>query len=202
MKKVIGLAVSTLAFAISQSLYAQQAADIEVVAVTGNQQSLDTLNPGDNTLKGIFGSGLSAAETPRAVTSLSAQAIEALNINDLHDIVKAAPNAYASSGFGTPSLPSIRGQLGELFQDGIRRQAGNNGFGLPLSFNSVEQIDVVKGPSPVLFGSTQRNGGFVNLQTKLARTTESTGKGTLRAGRWDQYSAQVDYGTAIEEGKR
>lgn len=201
MKKVIGLAVSTLAFAISQSLYAQQAADIEVVEVTGNQQSLDTLNPGDNTLKGIFGSGLSAAETPRAVTSLSAQAIEALNINDLHDIVKAAPNAYASSGFGTPSLPSIRGQLGELFQDGIRRQAGNNGFGLPLSFNSVEQIDVVKGPSPVLFGSTQRNGGFVNLQTKVAPTTESKGKVTLRAGRWDQYSAQVDYGTAIEEGK-
>ena len=53
MKKVIGLAVSTLALAISQSLYAQQAADIEVVEVTGNQQSLDTLNPGDNTLKGI-----------------------------------------------------------------------------------------------------------------------------------------------------
>ena len=170
--------------------------------VTGNQKSLDTLNPGDNTLKGIFGSGLSAAETPRAVTSLSAQAIEALNINDLHDIVKAAPNAYASSGFGTPSLPSIRGQLGELFQDGIRRQAGNNGFGLPLSFNSVEQIDVVKGPSPVLFGSTQRNGGFVNLQTKVAPTTESKGKVTLRAGRWDQYSAQVDYGPGTEEGKR
>lgn len=201
MKKVIGLALSTLALAISQSLYAQDVSDIEVVEVTGNQQNINTLNPGDNTLKGIFGSGLSAAETPRAVTSLSAEAIEALNINDLHDIVKAAPNAYASSGFGTPSLPSIRGQLGELFQDGVRRQAGNNGFGLPLSFNSVEQIDVVKGPSPVLFGSTQRNGGFVNLQTKVAPTTESKGKVTLRAGRWEQYSAQVDYGTAIEEGK-
>ena len=96
MKRIIGLAVSTLAFAISQSLAAQQVSDIEVVEVTGNQQSLNTLNPGDNTLKGIFGSGLSAAETPRAVTSLSAEAIEALNINDLHDIVKAAPNAYAS----------------------------------------------------------------------------------------------------------
>jgi len=201
MKKVISLAISTLALAVSQGIAAQQVSEIEVVEVTGNKQSLDTLNPGDNTLKGIFGDGLSAAETPRAVTSLSAEAMQALNIDDLHDIVKAAPNAYASSGFGTPSLPSIRGQLGELFQDGVRRQAGNNGFGLPLSFNSVEQVDVVKGPSPVLFGSTQRNGGFVNLQTKVAPTTDSNGRVTLRAGRWDQYSAQVDYGNAIEEGK-
>jgi outer membrane receptor protein involved in Fe transport len=201
MNKMIGMATSALALAVSQGIAAQQIADIEVVEVKGNKQSLDTLYPGDNTLKGLFGAGLSAAETPRSVTSFSAEAIEALNINDLHDIVKAAPNAYASSGFGTPSLPSIRGQLGELFQDGVRRQAGNNGFGLPLSFNSVEQIDVVKGPSPVLFGSTQRNGGFVNLQTKVAPTSQSQGKVTLRAGRWDQYSAQVDYGTAIEEGK-
>jgi len=209
MKNKLGLAISALALSISQGLQAQQinkpnpadTGDIEVVEVTGNQTLLNPLNPGDNRLRGLFGAGLSAADTPRAVTSLSAEAMDALNINTLHDIVKAAPNAYASSGFGTPSLPSIRGQLGELFQDGIRRQSGNNGFGLPVSFNSVEQLDVVKGPSPVLFGSTQRNGGFVNLQTKAAPTEGSNGNIVLRAGRWDQYSAQLDYGSAIQEGK-
>lgn len=203
MNNLVGLAISTLALAVSQGVQAQQTQeqDIEVVEVKGNASSLGNLNPGDNQLKGIFGAGMSAAETPRSVTSLSSEALEAFNINDLHDIVKAAPNAYASSGFGTPSLPSIRGQLGELFQDGIRRQAGNNGFGLPLSFNGVEQVDVVKGPSPVLFGSTQRNGGFVNLQTKAASTQGTQGKVTLRAGRWEQYSGQVDVNTAIEEGK-
>lgn len=201
MKKAIGIALSSLALAVSHGIAAQQVSDIEVVEVKGNKQSLGTLNPSDNALKGIFGDSLSAAETPRSVTSLSADAIEQLNIDDLHDIVKAAPNAYSPSGFGVPSLPSIRGQLGELFQDGIRRQAGNNGFGLPVSFNSVEQIDVVKGPSPILFGSTQRNGGFVNLQTKVAPVNGQKGKVTLRAGRWDQYSTQIDFGTAIEEGK-
>ncbi|GGW77852.1 TonB-dependent receptor [Alteromonas halophila] len=179
---------------------AQQPEDIEVVEVKGSKQSADTLNPGDNILDGVFGAGLSASDTPRSVTSFSEELMDALNVNTLHDIVKAAPNTYASSGFGTPSLPSVRGQLGELFQDGVRRQAGNNGFGLPLSFNSVTQIDVVKGPSPVLFGSTQRNGGFVNLQTKRAPLTGSGGDITLRAGRWDQYSMQVDYGRAIDEG--
>ena len=203
MKNAVGLALSSLTLAISVGLHAQQLApkNIEVVEVKGSKQVSNPMNPGDNILQGIFGAGLSPADTPRAVTSFSAEAMDALNINTLHDIVKAAPNTYASSGFGTPSLPSIRGQLGELFQDGIRRQSGNNGFGLPVSFNSVEQIDVVKGPSPVLFGSTQRNGGFVNLRTKTAPTIGSKGSLTLRAGRWDQYSAQLDYGKAIDEGK-
>lgn len=187
--------------AAPMSVAAQEPEDIEVVEVKGSKQSVDTLNPGDNVLSGIFGAGLSAAETPRSVTSFSEALMDTLNVNTLHDIVKAAPNTYASSGFGTPSLPSIRGQLGELFQDGVRRQAGNNGFGLPLSFNSVSQVDVVKGPSPVLFGSTQRNGGFVNLQTKRAPLEGRGGDLTLRAGRWDQYSAQLDYGMAIDEGR-
>ena len=203
MKNVVGLALSALALAVSQGISAQQLTEneIEIVEVKGNASSLLNMNPADNSLRGLFGESLSAANTPRSVTSLSKEAMVALNINDLHDIVKAAPNAYASSGFGTPSLPSIRGQLGELFQDGIRRQAGNNGFGLPLSFNSVEQLNVVKGPSPILFGSTQRNGGFVNLQTKVAPTLGREGKATFRAARWDQYSAQVDYGQSIKEGE-
>lgn len=201
MKNGVGLALSSLTLAVSINIQAQQLDTIEVVEVKGSKQVSNPMNPGDNILQGIFGAGLSPADTPRSVTSFSAEAMEALNINTLHDIVKAAPNTYASSGFGTPSLPSIRGQLGELFQDGIRRQSGNNGFGLPVSFNSVEQLDVVKGPSPVLFGSTQRNGGFVNLQTKTAPTLGQAGMVTLRAARWDQYSAQFDYATAIDEGK-
>lgn len=198
------LVLSSIALFVSATVNAQQVPDdntIELIEVLGSQQGIASLNPNDNVLGGIFGPGLSAFDVPRSVTSLSAQMIEALNISTIHDIAKIAPNAYASSGFGTPSLPSIRGQLGELFQDGIRRQAGNNGFGLPLSFNSVEQIDVVKGPSPVLLGSTQRNGGFVNLSTKTAPLSGTTGEITLRAGRWDQYSASVDVGKAIVEGR-
>ncbi|NMH59871.1 TonB-dependent receptor [Alteromonas ponticola] len=201
MNNTLALALGALTLLSLPRVQGQDLTDIEVVEVTGDKQAARTLNPGDKTLSGLFGDGLTAAQTPRSVTVLSAELMDALNIDDLHDIVKAAPNAYASSGFGTPSLPSIRGQLGELFQDGVRRQAGNNGFGLPLSFNSVEQIDVVKGPSPVMFGSTQRNGGFVNLQTKRATTFGSEGTVTLRGARWDQYSAQLDYTTAIEPDK-
>lgn len=71
--------------------------------------------------------------------------MEEAAINDLHDIARFAPNSFAAAGFGNPSLPTIRGQLGELFEAGMRRQAGNNGLGIPMSFNAIEGIAVVKG---------------------------------------------------------
>ena len=209
MKHILTTTISATALAITQSFSASAAQESKVTEVTDNIEVLvvtaskinDTLNPSTQSLSGIFGEGISIADTPRSVTSISAAAIEQYNIVTLEDIVKVAPNTFASSGFGTGSLPSIRGQLGELFQDGVRRQAGNNGFGIPLSFNSIDQIDVVKGPSPVLLGSTQRNGGFVNLQTKKASVKQNAGNVTLRAGRWDQYSAEVDYNAVIKEGE-
>ena len=62
MRNNIGLAISALALSVSQGLQAQQAdtldtidkndikKDIEVVEVTGNQQVLNPLNPGDLSL--------------------------------------------------------------------------------------------------------------------------------------------------------
>ncbi len=180
---------------------AQQPGDVEVIEITGQQDTLSSLNPAAGQAEGLFGAGISVQDTPRTLTLISQAALEQFNIESLHDISRVAPNTYAASGFGTPSLPTVRGQLGELFQDGIRRQAGNNGFGLPFSFNSVEQVAVVKGPPTVLLGSTQRNGGFVNLRSKTAPVDEASGNLTLKAGRWDQYSGTLDYSTPIEQGK-
>lgn len=191
--------LSILAYTISSTVQAQQVetSSIEVIEVLGSQGG-SRLNQKNALVSGPFGEGVSAIEIPRALTSLSQEAMAALNINDLHDVLAVTPNSYAASGFGNPSLPSLRGQLGDLFQDGMRRQAGNNGFGIPLSFNSVEQLDIVKGPAPVLLGTTQRNGGFVNMVSKRAHLKKSFGQLKLSAARWDQYTAQLDYSYAFE----
>jgi len=183
---------------------AQSAANtdsIERIEVAGQTIKSQGLSVKDATINSPFGDNLALQDIARSVTPISSELIEQLNITTLQDVLAVSPNTYSASGFGAPSLPTIRGQLGELFQDGTRRQAGNNGFGVPLSFNSVEQIDVVKGAPPVLFGSSQRNGGFVNLHSKAASTDESKGKVKLSAGRWDQYSAQVDYTAPIIKDK-
>jgi outer membrane receptor protein involved in Fe transport len=174
---------------------------IEHIEVAGQVIKSQGLSVKNETIDGPFGDNLALQDIARSVTPISSELIEQLNITTLQDVLAVSPNTYSASGFGAPSLPTIRGQLGELFQDGTRRQAGNNGFGVPLSFNSIEQIDVVKGAPPVLFGSSQRNGGFVNLHSKQASTDESKGKASLSAGRWDQYSAQVDFTAPIIKDK-
>ncbi|OUS70382.1 TonB-dependent receptor [Pseudoalteromonas sp. A601] len=175
--------------------------DIEVIHVLADKLSAQQLSPKDATISGSFGDDLALTDIARAITPISSDMIEQLNITTLQDILAVTPNSYAASGFGAPSLPTLRGQLGELYQDGMRRQAGNNGFGIPVSFNAIEQIDVVKGAPPVLLGSSQRNGGFVNLHSKTASTHASQGKIVLSAGRWDNYSAQLDYSAPIIEGE-
>ncbi|SMQ80492.1 Outer membrane receptor proteins, mostly Fe transport [Pseudidiomarina planktonica] len=199
--------LATPAFVMAQSTTADvktasaEQRDVEVIQVFGDRKRALT-SPKDAQLSGLFGGDKSIFEIPRAVTPITSAMMEDNAIDDLHDILKLAPNTYAASGFGAPSLPTIRGQLGELFEAGMRRQAGNNGFGIPLSFNGVEQIDVVKGVPSVILGSTQRVGGFVNLQPKQAPLTGSEASMKVSAGRWDSYTAQVDAGTAVEEGKQ
>ncbi|WP_341206299.1 TonB-dependent receptor [uncultured Psychrosphaera sp.] len=174
---------------------------IEVIKVVGQATKTQGLSVKDAAVDGPFGDGLALQDIARSVTPISSELIEQLNITNLQDVLAVSPNTYSASGFGAPSLPTIRGQLGELFQDGTRRQAGNNGFGVPLSFNSVEQIDVIKGAPPVLFGSSQRNGGFVNLHSKKASIYETKGKLSVSAARWDQYRVLVDYTTPIVKDK-
>ncbi|MGJ8693970.1 MAG: TonB-dependent receptor [Thalassotalea sp.] len=195
------LNIPFVTFAAQDAVTASKAQSLEVIEVIGHANKSLGLSIKDTTVDGPFGDNVAVQDIARSVTPISSELIEQLNITTLQDVLAVSPNTYAASGFGAPSLPTIRGQLGELFQDGTRRQAGNNGFGVPLSFNAVEQIDVVKGAPPVLFGSSQRNGGFVNLHSKTASTDVSKGKVSLSAGRWDQYRAQVDYSAPIVKNK-
>lgn len=194
---------SLTALAVSVALYSSFAAatndipPIEVIQVSGSVISDKGLSPKNSKVDGLFGNDIALKDIARSVTPISSEMLEQLQINDLADIQKVSPNSYSASGFGAASLPTIRGQLGELYQNGVRRQAGNNGFGVPMSFNAIEQIDVVKGAPPVLLGTSQRNGGFVNLHSKVAPTNNTFNKVKLSAGSWDQYRAQLDVGTAI-----
>ena len=198
---ILKYAFLALSICASFTSLASENKDIEVIQVSADKLKAHQLSPKDAKISGPFGDDLSLSDIARAITPISSDMIEQLNITTLQDILAVTPNSYAASGFGAPSLPTLRGQLGELYQDGVRRQAGNNGFGIPISFNAIEQIDVVKGAPPVLLGTSQRNGGFVNLHSKTANTETSQGKATISAGRWDHYSAQLDYSAPIVQGE-
>jgi hypothetical protein len=195
------LITAGLALTFTATAQEQNSSDIERITITGANQPTLLVSPKNALIDGPFGKDKSITEIARSLSTISSDMLEKLSIDDLQDILRVVPNTYSASGFGNPSLPTIRGQLGEVFQEGLRRQSGNNGFGIPLSFNSVGQLDVVKGAPSVILGSTQRNGGFVNLNNKVANISGTDIKLHASAGRWQHYRGQVDVNTVIEEGK-
>ena len=175
---------------------------IEKVTVSGwREPQAELALPGELQFDGPFGDARSVQNTPRAVTSITPALMERFGVSDLHDLARVAPNLYGANTFGMASLPSIRGQLGEIFADGLRRQGGNNGLGLPLSFNAFDQINVVKGPPPVVLGATQRVGGFLELAPKRPDLDATHGALRVQGGSWDRFREQFDYSTPIAAGR-
>ena len=176
--------------------------DIEKLTVSGWREGESaTALPSELRLDGAFGADRSLKDTPRAVTSLTPDLLERFGVTDLHDLSRVAPNLYGANTFGTASLPRIRGQFGEIFVDGLRRQGGNNGLGLPLSFNAFEQVSVVKGPPPVVLGASQRVGGFLELAPKRPDLDARHGSLRVQGGSWDRFRQQFDFSTPIEAGR-
>ncbi|MDA6066603.1 TonB-dependent receptor [Idiomarina abyssalis] len=174
---------------------------MEVIEVIGRDDSGVVL-PSEESTEGLFGLAESLQDIPRAATAISGSLMEEAAISDLHDIARFAPNSFAAAGFGNPSLPTLRGQLGELYEAGMRRQAGNNGLGVPMSFNAIESIAVVKGAPPVMLGTSQRVGGFVNLQPKTARVTASDSTLKAQFGEWNQHRLQLDHNWVLEDNEQ
>lgn len=152
-------------------------------------------------IDGPFGAGRSPLEVPRSVSSVSAELLRTAGADNLGDLIKVSPATFSPTGFGVPSLPTIRGQLGEIYENGLRRQGGNNGFGLPLSFNALEGLDVIKGPPPVVLGASQRVGGFVNLRLKRPQLDDNGGYVELGTGSWQHHSAQLDLNRSLTPGQ-
>ena len=175
---------------------------IEKITVSGWREARSELAmPSTLTIDGPFGDARSVQDTPRAVTSITPALMDRFGVTDLRDLARVAPNLYGANTFGMASLPSIRGQLGEIFADGLRRQGGNNGLGLPLSFNAFDQINVIKGPPPVVLGATQRVGGFLELAPKRPDLNTRRGELRVQGGSWDRFRQQLDYSTPLQQGR-
>ncbi|AOS97914.1 TonB dependent receptor [Microbulbifer aggregans] len=201
----LALALSTLTCvtAIAQESVeeAEDSVTTEFVEVLGDRIDESAVGPHSDAAGGAFASELSAAEIARSITPVGEWLLDEAAVENLRDLQRVAPNTYSATGFGAPSLPTIRGQLGEVFEAGMRRQVGNNGLGIPLSFNGVGQVDVVRGMPSVMLGSTQRTGGFVNLAPKRPSLESASGSAVVRAGQWDRYRSQVDYSSLLEPSR-
>ena len=166
-----------------------------VADVPIEESILPTTRPFDS----VYGTGRNIMETPRNVTIISREQLDAISIYDVRDFVKLTASSFTRSNFGAPSNPSIRTQTADTFVNGLRRGLTSNGNGLPVNFNAVESVNIVKGGPTAIYGASQYTGGYSDQITKKPYFDAAHGTAQFTIGMYDQYRWTVDYGTPISD---
>jgi iron complex outermembrane receptor protein len=148
------------------------------------------LMPTSRPVASVFGSQ-SILETPRSVTVLTPELMQQFQIRDFGDLSKIGAGTHQINYYGVPGIPSLRGAKGSVFFNGIQRGYQRNE--MPLSFGSLEGMDVVKGPAPAHFGAALA-GGYVNLIPKSPYFDERRGSLQVTVGQYSEYNVQFDVG--------
>ncbi|MDO7840724.1 TonB-dependent siderophore receptor [Sphingomonas immobilis] len=131
------------------------------VVVTG---SLDALPNKD--VSSVFGFGKTVVETPRSVSTISAEQMERYGVTDIYDLVAQSPGTFTNSFFGVGGALDIRGTPGEVYFRGVRRLDNPGNYPTPIA--AADRIDIVRGPSSPIYGPS-KTGGYMNFVPKSAR---------------------------------
>jgi hypothetical protein len=161
---------------------------LEEVVVEGVPPA-ENIMPTARPTASVYGLDLGVMETPRNTTILSKEQLQAVNIQDPRSFSYLTSSSYTDSAFGGPNVPRIRGQYADIFYNGMRSSFTSTGYGAPLSFNSIETINITKGPASVIAGPGPGVGGSADFITKRPQMSEFTGEGeftfdTLGSRRW------------------
>ena len=203
----LGASAIALAFAgaSTQTVVAQtpppasgsdQEASREEIIVNGVPPA-ENIMPTQRSNSSIYGLDLNVMEIPRNTTMLSAEQLQAINIQDPRSFSYLTSSSYTDSAFGGPNVPRIRGQYGDILFNGMRSSFTSTGYGAPISFNSIETIDITKGPAGVIAGPGPGVGGSADFITKRPGLQTEAGDATftfdsLGVRRWTfDYSAPV-----------
>jgi outer membrane receptor protein involved in Fe transport len=177
---------------------AEDTVQLEAMSVNGvapEQQILPTARP----FNSVFGTDDNIVDLPRSVTIISRQQLSDINISSVLDFSKLTSSSYTQTNFGAPSNPSIRGQTADLFINGVRGRITSNGNGLPLDFNSVESVNIVKGPATAVQGTSMYVGGFIDLVTKRPYFDSFKGSISGTVGSYGEKEWTIDLGGPLSK---
>ena len=151
---------------------------VDTVTINGVKKG-ELILPTSVKSSSAFGIDLDVMDTPRSNTILSRVQLEALNVQDPSEFSYLTSSSYADASFGLPNIPRIRGQYGDVFFNGMRDSFSENGYGAPMSFNSIDTMDIVKGPASVQAGPGAGVGGSINIETKAPSFSKFSGTATF-----------------------
>ena len=131
-------------------------------------------------------------DQPLTVNTLTSALIEARALNDLVSALKYIPNVATYTTYGVYQSFTFRG-ISDSIQmvDGIR----NEGNRVNTQLANVERIEVLKGPSSVLYGG-DAVGAAVNIVLKKP-TPDPVYDFSAAAGRWETYRGALGAGGRV-----
>ena len=152
---------------------------LQEVVVTGQYEFLSADTSGTTNLP------LPIEKVPQSISLVGEDFIKAAdlkNIGDIADYVPGAFNEGPSGGFS--NAVSLRGFTPIKAYDGLNVGASSSPAFEP-DYSIFERVEVVKGPSSVVYGVSSA-GGLINYVTKSA-TPQTPDYLLAQAGMWESY---------------
>lgn len=207
--KELALLISLGCVMAAPAVLAQEAKKDDVVELetyTAEGQVEDTMGVmSTEPVKSVFGFGKTILETPRGVTTVSADMMENFSINDIDDLVLISPGAFTQSFFGVAGSLDVRGTPGEVYFRGVRRV--NNPGNYPTPIGATDRIDIVRGPASPIYGPS-KIGGYLNFEPKSARAEtgqyleKPAGEISMTRGSWDKNVLSAEVGGPASIGEK
>ncbi len=134
-------------------------------------------------------------DIPQSVNVVPEQLIRDQGARSLQDVLRNVPGVAFSHGDGQRDQVVIRGfsAISDQFVDGVRDDA--------LYFrdlSNIERVEVLKGPSAVLYGRGS-SGGLINRVTKKPKFGDAFGEAALSLGSNSLKRVEADLNTPLGE---
>lgn len=181
------------AFAQQDAVPADKDAKIETVVVTGRMITVDAASATKISTPII--------EIPQSISVINQQQLILQNPQDISQAISYSAGVTPALFGYDPRFPQfqIRGfseMYNAVYQDGLRLFA--NSFIAPLlEPYGLEQMDIVRGPTSVLYGQNAP-GGLINLVSKRPQD-QAFGELELQVGSYDRYDGRWDLNAPLSD---
>lgn len=198
------LRVATFFLATALPVFAAETSDeviqLEAMVTTAEQADIYDVLPSRNSAS-VFGSTLSALDTPRSVTLIESALIDLFGIRTVNDFVAVTAGSFTGNYFGVPGALDVRGERADNFFRGFRRIENRGNFPTPIA--STDYVEIIKGPPPPVYGGG-KVGGILNFIPKTAKSKtakfieQPIGISTLTLGSYGKLAGSFEYGMPFE----
>jgi len=167
--------------------------EVEAITVTGYKfLSIDT--------SGTTNLPLPIEKVPQSITLVSSAFIKAANLKTLGEIAEYTAGALnAGDPGGNGSVLRLRGFSGGRALDGLPLNI-SNGTSYEPEYAIFDRLEVVKGPTSVVYGVSSP-GGLVNYVTKSA-TPQTTNYVLGQVGNWSNYRVEGQVAGSLDSADR